>query len=221
MEVANGIELAFIACASINGLESRVASSRGGRAGHGPVQCRNQASCCFFTEVDRRISRLARLAASMTRTVPAPVRRGGRSIGRFPICAAPTYFRRAAIAGELGRRERSEGIEIGDTETGFEVALTSQAVEARGRAGVAARTRRRSTWRRPRHPAPRRRRSVGRRQPHHLAAEVRTRASPTSISPVDRSSDASANSLIMVATRDRVVTMTEQRRQIVRRACVQ
>jgi hypothetical protein len=87
---------------SVKGLAIRVASSRA----PAPVTVRSIAERrlpLFSPELERSSSRLWRLAASMTRTLPLPVRRGVRTTGRLPICVSSTYFRRAPRAASSPR----------------------------------------------------------------------------------------------------------------------
>ena len=123
---------AAIAIGSRRGLDSLAASSRA----PGPVAVRSMANSrlpCRSPESARSSSRLARLAASMTRRLAGPARRGGRRHGILPICVSSTYFEQRADGRQLRARELAEGLQIGDAQPRLEQALAGEAVEGGAR----------------------------------------------------------------------------------------
>ena len=183
---------AAIATGSRRGLDSRAASSRA----PGPVAVRSMAKSrlpCRSPESARSSSRLARLAASMTRRLAGPARRGGRRHGILPICVSSTYLSSAPTAASSARENWPKACRSATPSRRLEQALAGEAVEggARHRRGRRAGdadpfgTPSSASSRSAAITSPGERRTIS---PGRSAAGT----SPTSNSPVEMSSEASA-----------------------------
>ena len=193
------------------------------RPRHRAVDGGEQAAVARSPTVERSSSRLARLAASMTRIVGR--RRRGAAAGSracAPIWVSSTYLSSAPTAASSARVKRAEAAELGDAEL---------RLQARARRPGC-----RSRRRRPASPPRRQPRAscsqagvaeqrvggdhLAGRQPHDLAGEIGApRTSPTSNSPVEMSSEASA--IARLACRRAAVARAKQRGQVVARLGVE